>query len=65
MQLKYTKQPHQTQALNSIVELFQGQIKQDSSYDIFDGEAVCSNSLTLDRDRILENLHIIQKQNGI
>ena len=65
MQLKYTKQPHQTKAINSIVELFQGQIKQESSYDIFDGEAVCSNALSLDQQTILENLNTIQKQNGI
>ncbi len=65
MQLKYTKQPHQTKAINSIVELFQGEVKQESCYDIFDGEAVCSNSLTLDRATILENLNSIQKQNGI
>lgn len=65
MQLKYTKQPHQTKAINSIVELFQGQIKQESCYDIFDGEAVCSNHLTLDGKTILENLHHVQRENGI
>lgn len=65
MQLKYTKQPHQTQAINSIVELFQGQIKQESCYDIFDGEAVCSNALMLDNETILKNLHSIQKENCI
>ena len=65
MQLKYKKQPHQTKAINSIVKLFQGQIKQESCYDIFDGEAVCSNSLTLDKETVLTNLHSIQKENGI
>ena len=65
MKLKYIKQAHQTKAVNSIVELFQGQIKQDSCYDIFNGEAVCSNSLTLDRSSILENLQSIQINNGI
>ncbi|CAA6808416.1 MAG: Unknown protein [uncultured Sulfurovum sp.] len=65
MKLKYIKQAHQTKAVNSIVELFQGQIKQDSCYNIFNGEAVCSNSLTLDRSSILENLQSIQINNDI
>jgi len=65
MQLKYIKQLHQTKAINSIVELFQGQIKQESCYDIFNGEAICSNALNLDKQSILENLNSIQKQNAI
>ncbi len=65
MQIKYISQPHQTKAINSIIDLFQGQIKQISDYDIFDGEAVCANNLSLDSDTILENLKVIQNINDI
>jgi len=65
MQIKYTSQPHQTKAINSIVDLFLGQIKLDSEYDIFDGEAVCSNTLTLSKDALLSNLQDIQKLNEV
>jgi len=65
MQIKYLSQPHQTKAINSIVDLFSGQVKQTSEYDIYDGEAVCSNNFSLDIDSILENLKDIQKQNNI
>ncbi|MCF6330150.1 MAG: DEAD/DEAH box helicase family protein [Sulfurimonas sp.] len=65
MQIKYISQPHQTKAINSIVNLFSGQVKQTSEYDIFEGEAVCSNNFSLDADTILENLVSIQKQNNI
>jgi type III restriction enzyme len=65
VQIKYISQQHQIKAINSIVDLFQGQIKQTSDYDIFDGEAVCANSLSLDSDAILENLKTIQNTNNI
>ncbi|MEA3490698.1 MAG: DEAD/DEAH box helicase family protein [Campylobacterota bacterium] len=65
MQIKYTTQPHQTKAIESIVELFRGQSRQVSEYDIFDGEAVCGNRYILDDMAILDNLHSIQKRNGI
>ena len=65
MQIKYISQPHQTKAVNSIVDLFSGQIKQTSHYDIFDGEVVCSNNFSLDTDTILENLNGIQQRNNI
>jgi len=65
MQLKYLKQPHQEKAINSIVELFQGQPKQDNSFDIFDGEAVCANELFLSEETILNNLHNVQKTNAL
>ncbi len=65
MQIKYISQPHQTKAINSIIDLFQGQIKQTSDYDIFDGEAVCANNISIDNDTILENLQAIQKLNNI
>jgi len=65
MQIKYQKQLHQEKAISSTVDIFQGQIKRDSSYDIFDGEAVCANELLISKNDILENLHKIQKSNNI
>ena len=65
MQIKYIKQQHQEKAINSIVDIFQGQIKTDSFYDIFDGEAVCANELLISQEDILENLHKVQKSNDI
>ena len=65
MQIKYIKQQHQEKAISSIVDIFQGQIKTDSFYDIFDGEAVCANELLISQEDILENLHKVQKSNDI
>ncbi len=65
MQIKYISQPHQTKAIDTTIELFFGQTKLDSEYDIFDGEAVCSNILTLDKKTLFENLQNIQKSNQI
>ena len=65
MQIKYLKQLHQEKAINSTIDIFQGQSKQDNSFDIFDGEAVCSNELLISQDDILNNLHVIQRLNNI
>lgn len=65
MQLKYTIQPHQTKAIESIVSLFQGQSRQVCEYDIFDGEAVCGNGYILDDVSLLENLQRVQRDNTI
>ena len=65
MQIKYLSQPHQTNAINATLELFSGQNRVDSEYDIFDGEAVCANVLTLPKESVLENLHAVQKANNI
>jgi len=65
MQIKYLKQPHQEKAINSTIDIFQGQPKQDNQFDIFDGEAVCLNELLLSQDDILSNLNQIQKLNNI
>ncbi len=65
MQIKYIKQPHQEKAIKSVIDIFEGQIKQKNYFDIFDGEAVCFNELSLPHDEILQNLHEVQKQNGI
>ena len=65
MQIKYLKQQHQEKAINSIVDLFSGQTKTDSYYDIFDGEAVCENELLISSETILQNLQKIQTSNNL
>ncbi|PHS40360.1 MAG: hypothetical protein COB07_04495 [Sulfurovum sp.] len=65
MQIKYISQPHQTKALNSIVDLFQGQSRQVCEYDILGGEAVCGNGYILDDVSLLKNLQRVQKDNGL
>lgn len=65
MQIKYIKQQHQEKAINSIVDLFSGQTKTDSYYDIFDGEAVCANELLISSETILLNLQKIQISNNL
>lgn len=65
MQIKYLKQLHQEKAISSIVDIFQGQPKQDNSFDIFDGEAVCANELFISQENILDNLHEIQRLNKL
>ena len=65
MQIKYLKQQHQEKAINSIVDLFSGQTKTDSYYDIFDGEAVCENKLLILSETILQNLQKIQTSNNL
>jgi len=65
MQIKYLSQLHQTKAINATLDLFSSQMKLENEYDIFDGEAVCSNVLTLDKETLLENLNAIQKENRV
>ena len=49
MQIKYTTNHHQTKAINSITELFYTQNKNTNEYDIFDGDAVVANKLSIDK----------------
>ena len=65
MQIKYIKQQYQEKAISSIVDIFQGQIKTDSFYDIFDGEAVCANELLISSETILQNLQKVQISNNL
>lgn len=65
MQIKYLKQLHQEKAISSIVDIFQGQPKQDNSFDIFNGEAVCANELFISQEDMLGNLHEIQRLNKL
>jgi type III restriction enzyme len=65
MQIKYIEQLHQEKAVNAIIDLFIGQERSDADFDLFDGEAVCSNEFTINQERVLENLNRVQKENNI
>lgn len=65
MQIKYIEQAHQEKAVNAIIDLFIGQEHSDADFDLFDGEAVCSNEFMINQESVLENLNSVQKQNNI
>ena len=65
MEIKYLSQAHQTKAITATLDLFVGQSKLENEYDIFNGEAVCSNILNLSQEDILANLNAIQKVNKV
>ena len=73
MKLKFTKQDYQMAAVQSVVDLFKGQEKlketfsvekgnQLSLYETGLGIKIC---LTISKERLLENLHEVQKRNGL
>ncbi|MCD6371795.1 MAG: DEAD/DEAH box helicase family protein, partial [Candidatus Aenigmarchaeota archaeon] len=62
MKLKFDpKLDFQIEAINSVVGLFSGQIKQATDYAF----QIVPNVLTLSDDEILKNLQEIQRRNGI
>lgn len=65
MQIKYIEQIHQEKAVNAITNLFIGQERSNADFDLFDGEAVCSNEFTIHQEMVLENLNTVQKENNI
>ncbi len=68
MQLKYEHLDYQKQAIDSIVNLFQGEInhsQDDFSLSDKDNMRVIANELLLSNDDILKNLKHIQAQNNI
>lgn len=66
MTLRYTSDlPHQQSAINDVLELFDGQSRQEDSFSIFDGEAAVDNRLSIDETVILSNLQALQTQNTI
>ncbi|RKL88509.1 DEAD/DEAH box helicase family protein, partial [Moraxella catarrhalis] len=68
MQLKYEHLDYQKQAIDSIVDLFQGEIthhQDDFSLSDKDNMRVIANELSLSKDDIFNNLKNIQTQNQI
>lgn len=72
MKLKFKNQDFQTDAVNSVVELFAGQEKNRTTFDIIEEQQSTmfndfgiGNSLVLDSDALLANMHEIQKKNNL
>lgn len=68
MQLKYEHLDYQKQAIDSIVNLFQGEIthhQDDFSLSDKDNVRVIANELSLSKDDIFDNLKNIQTQNQL
>ena len=66
-----SNQPHQLDAIKSVIGLFQGQLPLSENSDFFlsaEGqtqEPGFANILSLEQEQILKNLHAVQKKNGL
>ncbi|HRF55768.1 MAG TPA: DEAD/DEAH box helicase family protein [Campylobacterales bacterium] len=66
MTLRYSSNlPHQQNAINAVLSLFDAQIAQEDSFAILDDEAVVDNRLTIDEEQILSNLQAVQSANNL
>lgn len=72
MKLKFKNQPFQTDAVHAVVDLFAGQEKNQTTFSIAEawqptlwGELGVANSLLLEDDAILSNMHKVQKRNNL
>lgn len=67
MRLNFSsEQTHQLKAVESVVDLFITQPRQEDSFHIFDGEFVIDNRMEeLEPSQLLHNLQNIQKRNGV
>ena len=72
MKLKFKKQVFQTDAAEAVADLFLGQEKNSTTFDIIEErqaqlfkEFGTGNSLLIDDDKIIENMHAVQKRNNL
>ena len=73
MKLKFKNQEFQTDAANSIVDLFRGQEKLSSTFEIsegpqlalFENELGIGNIINISKEELLVNMHEIQKRNKL
>ena len=72
MKLKFKKQAFQTDAAEAVADLFLGQEKNSTTFDIIEErqaqlfkEFGTGNSLLIDDDKIIENMHAVQKRNNL
>ena len=73
MKLKFKNQDFQTDAVNAVCDLFLGQEKRHSSFEIsknatnllLQNEFGIGNVKLISNDRILENMNKIQKRNNL
>ena len=69
MKLKFKNQQFQTDAVNAVVNLFEGQEKQTATFSVMkesqtqllENELGVGNALLIDDKRLLENMHAVQK----
>lgn len=73
MKLKFKNQAFQTDAVNSVVDLFTGQDKRQSTFNVDHGAQISllqndfgiGNALLLDDAALLANMHEVQKRNNL
>lgn len=72
MKLKFKNQDFQTDALNSVVDLFAGMAKGVNMFLVDDGAQVAltgdlgeGNAIVVDDDMLLQNMHTVQKRNNL
>lgn len=72
MKLKFKNQDFQTDAVNSVVDLFIGQEKTQSTFSVDNSEQVSlmgtmgvGNALHIDDSTLAHNMHIVQKRNAL
>lgn len=72
MKLKFINQDFQTEAVNAVADLFLGQEKNATTFDIIEENQVTlfkeygvANSLLLNNDKLLANMHEVQKHNNL
>ena len=72
MKLKFKNQDFQTDAVNSVVDLFLGQEKTKGTFSVdnngidnFLGGMGVSNSMLIDRKKLVDNLHAVQRRNNL
>lgn len=74
MKLKFKNQEFQTEAVNSVADLFAGQEKSNMTFSIDDNGAQIKllqndfgfgNKLEIDNDTLLSNMHAIQRRNKL
>lgn len=70
MKLKFKNQDFQMQAVNAVVDLFTGQEKTHSTFSVveerqssFINDLGTGNSLYIDQNTLLNNMHAVQKRN--
>ena len=72
MKLKFKNQDFQTDAVNSVVDLFAGMAKGVNMFLVDDGAQVAltgdlgeGNAIVVDDDMLLQNMHTVQKRNNL
>ena len=72
MKLKFKSQDFQTQAVNAVVDLFNGQEKTKSTFSVVDERQTSllpemgqGNALYIDQETMTANMHAVQKRNNL